>query len=126
MGSQSIPTTACIIAAVLCTQTLAQDFFPVELEISKNGKTIATPVVITEEKTPFRLSQPGPDGYEIAVVVQAMQENQVKIAMNVRSEKYGSESPILISQSGQPATFRIGTLPENTVEIKITASPNKT
>jgi hypothetical protein len=126
MISRSIRAAALVVAALLSAQTLATDFFRVDFEIKVNGERIANPTITTKERSPTKmtLSAPNGEGYELSLLIESMPSDQIKLALDFQSERFGSASPVLITRSGQPAIFSTGNLPDKLLEIKIVASPN--
>ncbi|TAG80505.1 MAG: hypothetical protein EAZ21_08075 [Betaproteobacteria bacterium] len=126
MISRSIRAAAFVVVALLSAQTLATDFFRVDFEVKVNGERIANPTITTKERSPTKMTLSGPngEGYELSLLIESMPSDQIKLAVDFQSEKFGNASPVLITRSGQPAIFSTGKLPDKLLEIKIVASPN--
>ncbi|MGL4232884.1 MAG: hypothetical protein ACRDAM_10420 [Casimicrobium sp.] len=102
----------------------ATERFRVAFEIAINGETVQAPSIVTVEKSPAKLtlSSPSGDGYELGVVVESMPGEQIKIALEFASEKYGNASPTLVMRYGQPTTFETSKGPDQKLSVKLTAT----
>lgn len=101
MFRTSLRLLGALIAASCAQFALASDFYNVWIELLRDGKVVAQPILIVSEGKEAKLTVNGGENYEVKVVVTALPENHVKLETNFQTE-HGGFYPTFVSRDGQP------------------------
>jgi len=100
--------------------TASPDTYRVSADLSQDGQTFATPVLIVQRGVPADIEVSGSKGYRFEITVDAADNASVRVATQL-SKNNEKVSPVLLVKLGESASVRVGD-----IGIKLTTSTNVT
>ncbi|MGL4232885.1 MAG: hypothetical protein ACRCWJ_16085 [Casimicrobium sp.] len=86
--------------------SVAEDFFTVVFDLSRDGKVFSSPKVVTESGSLSFVKVSGSNAINLAFVVYAMPNRQIKIMATIDTAR-GSAAPGFVTLEEQPVEFQL-------------------
>ena len=106
---KSLVALAALSLAAASFNALAADAYKVQVQVSQDGKVIASPAVLVTAQSPAVIKMGKVGGQSLVLTANYLSQGKVSVTSVIGSQR-GADHPTVVVMPGSPATVKAGKL----------------